>query len=224
MTRFADRSEAGRALARALAGYRGRDVLVLGLPRGGIPVAYQVAGALGAPLDVLVVRKLGVPYQPELAFGAIGEGGVRVLNDRVLRRIEVSVENLAAVEDAERSELDRRVNLYRGGRPGLPLAGRVVLIVDDGFATGATARAAALVARAQGAASVVLAAPIGAPDTVAALREVADDVVCLGTPRGFSAVGQGYDDFSQTSDEEVGALLRAAHREGRTARAPETGQ
>lgn len=218
MMRFADRADAGRQLASALAGHRGRDVLVLGLPRGGIPVAYQVATALGAPLDVLVVRKLGVPYQPELAFGAIGEGGVRVLNDRVLRRIEVSAEDLAAVEDAERIELDRRVRLYRGGRPGLPLAGRVVLIVDDGFATGATARAAALVARAQGAATVVLAAPIGAPETVASLRGVADDVVCLVTPRGFTAVGQGYDDFSQTSDAEVCSLLQAAHR------TPETGQ
>jgi len=224
MTRFADRSDAGRRLAEALAGYRDRDVLVLGLPRGGIPVAYQVAEALGAPLDVLVVRKLGVPHQPELAFGAIGEGGVRVLNDEVSRRIQARAEDLAAVEGAERNELDRRVNLYRGGRPGLPLAGRVVLIVDDGFATGATARAAALVARAQGATTVVLAAPIGAPDTVAALHKVADDVVCLGTPRGFSAVGQGYDDFSQTPDEEVCALLRAARRRGRTARAPETGQ
>ena len=195
MIRFADRADAGRRLVSALAGYRGRDVLVLGLPRGGIPVAHQVAEALGAPLDVLVVRKLGVPYQPELAFGAIGEGDVRVLNDRVLRRIEVSAEDLAAVEDTERVELDRRVRLYRGGRPGLPLAGRVVLIVDDGFATGATARAAALVARAQGAATVVLAAPIGAPETVAHLRGVADDVVCLGMPRSFTAVGQAYDDI-----------------------------
>jgi putative phosphoribosyl transferase len=218
MMRFADRADAGRRLASALAGYRGRDVLVLGLPRGGIPVAHQVAAALGAPLDVLVVRKLGVPCQPELAFGAIGEGDVRVLNDHVLRRIQVSADDLAAVEDAERIELDRRVRLYRGGRPGLPLAGRVVLIVDDGFATGATARAAALVARAQGAATVVLAAPIGAPDTVAQLRGVADDVVCLGVPHGFTAVGQGYDDFSQTSDEEVCSLLQAAHR------TPETGQ
>ena len=218
MIRFADRADAGRRLVSALAGYRGRDVLVLGLPRGGIPVAHQVAEALGAPLDVLVVRKLGVPYQPELAFGAIGEGDVRVLNDRVLRRIEVSAEDLAAVEDTERVELDRRVRLYRGGRPGLPLAGRVVLIVDDGFATGATARAAALVARAQGAATVVLAAPIGAPETVAHLRGVADDVVCLGMPRSFTAVGQAYDDFSQTSDAEVCSLLQAAHR------TPETGQ
>lgn len=218
MTRFADRSEAGCALAEALAGYQGRDVLVLGLPRGGIPVAFEVAQALGAPLDVLVVRKLGIPRQPELAFGAIGEGGVRVLNDEVLRRIEVRAEDLAAVEDAERVELDRRVRLYRGGRPGLPLAGQIALIVDDGFATGATARAAALVARAQGAATVVLAAPIGAPDTVAGLRGVADDVVCLGVPLGFTAVGQGYQDFAQTSDGQVCKLLEAARRNRETGR------
>lgn len=214
MRRFADRADAGRQLATALQGYRGRDAVVLGLPRGGVPVAYEVATALGAPLDVLVVRKLGVPYQPELAFGAIGEGGVRVLNDAVLRRIGLTETDIATVEDAERAELRRRVAAYRGGRPGTPLAGRVALIVDDGFATGATARAAALVARAQGAETVVLAAPIGAPDTVAGLREVADDVVCPGMRRGFEAVGQGYDEFSQTSDEQVCALLAAA-RPGR---------
>jgi putative phosphoribosyl transferase len=215
MTRFADRADAGRHLASALADYRGRDVVVLGLPRGGVPVAFEVAEALDAPLDVLVVRKLGVPYQPELAFGAIGEGpdgGVRVLNDTVLRRTGLSPEDIAAVDAAQRTELRRRVELYRGGKPALPLAGRVALIVDDGFATGATARAAALVARAQGAESVILAAPIGAPDTIASLREVADEVVCLGAPRDFAAVGQGYDDFGQTSDEQVCILLGAAHR------------
>lgn len=226
MRRFADRAAAGRQLAGALERYRGRDPLVLGLPRGGVPVAYQVAAALGAPLDVLVVRKLGVPSQPELAFGAIGEGppggdSVRVLNPEVLRRTGLTADDIAGVEEAQQAELLRRIRRYRGGRPGPTVTGRVVLIVDDGFATGATARAAAMVARAQGAATVVLAAPIGAPDTVAALREVADDVVCLGTPRGFMAVGQGYDDFSQTSDEEVCALLEATHR-GR--RPPQTGQ
>ena len=221
MKRFADRADAGRHLAAALASYRGRDVVVLGLPRGGVPVAYQVAAALDAPLDVLVVRKLGVPYQPELAFGAIGEGGVEVLNDAVLRRTTLTAGDIAAVENAQRTELQRRIDRYRGGRPGLPVAGRVALIVDDGFATGATARAAALVARAQGAGTVVLAAPIGAPDTLTSLREVADDVVCLGAPRDFMAVGQGYRDFGQTSDEEVCALLDAAHRERRD---PQTGQ
>jgi putative phosphoribosyl transferase len=216
MKRFADRVDAGRQLAAALTAYRGRDVVVLGLPRGGVPVAAEVAAALGAPLDVLVVRKLGVPSQPELAFGAIGEGpdaGVRVFNDIVLRRTGLSPEAIAAVEQEQRIELHRRIDRYRGGRAGRALVGRVALIVDDGFATGATARAAALVARAQGAQRVVLAAPIGAPDTIAALREVADDVVCLGVPRAFAAVGQGYRNFDQTSDEEVCALLAAAHRD-----------
>ncbi len=207
MRRFADRSDAGRRLAEVLQDYRGRDVLVLGLPRGGVPVAAEVARALGAPLDVLVVRKLGVPEQPELAFGAIGEDGVRVLNDAVVRRTGLGEKEIGAVEAAERAELERRVTRYRGGRPARPLAGRTVLIVDDGFATGATARAAALVARARGADTVVLAAPIGASDTVADLSSVADDVICLGAPFDFVAVGQGYRDFSQTSDDEVCALL-----------------
>jgi predicted phosphoribosyltransferase len=207
MRRFADRSDAGLRLAGRLLDYRNRDVLVLGLPRGGVPVAYQVARALRAPLDVLVVRKLGVPTQPELAFGAIGEEGVRVLNDAVLRATGLGEAEIAAVERAERAELERRVALYRGGRPGLPLTGRTVLIVDDGFATGATARAAALVARARGAQTLVLAAPIGAAETIADLQEVADGVVCLAVPVTFAAVGQGYDDFSQTSDAQVCTLL-----------------
>lgn len=213
MKRFADRSDAGRQLAAALLDYRGGDVVVLGLPRGGIPVAAEVAEAIGAPLDVLVVRKLGVPSQPELAFGAIGEGQVRVLNETVVRRTGLDPADIAAVEDAQRTELERRIVTYRGGRPGLPLQGRVALIVDDGFATGATARAAALVARARGAGKVVLAAPIGAADTIADLREVADEVVCLGAPAGFSAVGSGYRDFTQTSDAQVCALLQSAHRQ-----------
>ena len=207
MRRFADRAEAGRRLAERLQGYRGRDVVVLGLPRGGVPVAAEVATALGAPLDVLVVRKLGVPRQPELAFGAIGEGGVRVFNDIVVRRAGLTPAAIAEVEQAERAELQRRVRRYRGDRDGQPVAGRTVIIVDDGFATGATARAAALVAEAQGAATVVLAAPIGAADTIAGLLRVADDVVCLDAPADFAAVGQGYLDFSQTSDAEVCELL-----------------
>ena len=221
MKRVADRAVAGRQLAEVLQGYRDRNCLVLGLPRGGVPVAYQVAAALHAPLEVLVVRKLGVPDHPELAFGAIGEGGVKVLNDAVLRRTGLSAEDIGAVEADQRAELRRRVDCYRGGRPSLDLAGRTVLIVDDGFATGATARAAALVARAQGADTVVLAAPIGAADTIAELHRVADDVVCLGAPRDFTAVGQGYDEFSQTSDAEVCALLEVAHRHRPD---PETGQ
>lgn len=221
MKRYADRVDAGRDLAAALAAYRDQDVVVLGLPRGGVPVAREVAEALGAPLDVLVVRKLGLPSHPELAFGAIGEGGVEVLNDAVLGRAGLDAAAIAAVEGTQRAELQRRVDLYRGGRPGLSVAGRVALIVDDGFATGATARAAAQVARAQGARVVVLAAPVGAPDTVAGLREVADEVVCLRAPGDFMAVGEGYDDFRQTSDEEVCALLGAAHRDRQR---PETGQ
>ena len=218
MARFADRSDAGRQLAERLRGCLGSqwgsDVLVLALPRGGVPVAYEVAASLRAPLDVLVVRKLGVPSHPELAFGAIGEDGVRVLNDSVLRRSGLSPADAAAVQAAESGELQRRVRRYRGDRPGLALAGRTVLIIDDGFATGATARAAALVARARGAKRVVLAAPIGSAETVAELREVADEVVCLTMPGGFSAVGQGYRDFGQTSDEQVCALLSAAPGEG----------
>ncbi|BBX06073.1 hypothetical protein MAIC_08760 [Mycolicibacterium aichiense] len=212
MQRFADRADAGRRLAESLTAYRGRDALVLGLPRGGVPVAFEVAKALAAPLDVLVVRKLGVPGQPELAFGAIGEDGVRVINDAVLRHVVVSDAEIAEVDAEQRTELARRVARYRGDRTPQPLTGRVVLIVDDGFATGSTARAACLVARARGAAKVVLAAPIGAPDTIAELRCYADEVVCLGAPRYFSAVGQGYDDFRQTSDEQVTALLDCAAR------------
>lgn len=212
MTYYADRADAGRQLAERLMTYRGQDVLVLGLPRGGVPVAYEVADALDAPLDVLVVRKLGVPSQPELAFGAIGEDGARVLNERVLQHVLVSGAEIAQVESAQRAELQRRVERYRGGREQLPLRDRVVLIVDDGFATGSTARAACLVARAQGAATVVLAAPIGSADTVAELRHYADDVVCLGAPAYFHAVGQGYRDFTQTSDAEVCELLARAHR------------
>jgi predicted phosphoribosyltransferase len=210
MRRYADRADAGRGLAGWLLGYRGAEPLVLGLPRGGVPVAFEVAKALAAPLDVLVVRKLGLPSQPELAFGAIGEGGVRVLNDAVLRHVVLSDAEIAEVEANQRTELHRRVERYRGDRAPIPLTGRLVLIVDDGFATGSTARAACLVARAHGAATVVLAAPIGAPDTIAELRYYADEVVCPGAPRTFSAVGQGYDNFQQTTDEEVCALLHCA--------------
>ncbi len=226
MIPFANRDDAGQHLAEALRGYRNSAPVVLALPRGGVPVAYPVAIALNAPLDVLVVRKLGLPYQPELAFGAIGEGPpggavVRVLNNAVLRRTVLTDDDIAAVESEQRRELQRRIDLYRGGRPGADISGRTVVIVDDGFATGATARVAALVARARGARTVVLAAPIGARDTVAALREVADDVVCPGTPRYFTAVGQGYAHFDQTSDAQVCALLQEAHRRWS---GPETGQ
>jgi putative phosphoribosyl transferase len=207
---FADRTEAGQRLAERLADLRGQDVVVLGLPRGGVPVAYEVARALGAPLDVIVVRKLGVPYQPELAMGAIGENGVRVADARVLRACRITPVELEGVEARERAEVDRRAQRFRGDRPRISLAGRTAIVVDDGAATGSTARAACQVARAQGAARVVLALPVASRDAVAALRAEADNVVCLETPSWFYAVGQWYDDFRQTTDAEVLELLSLA--------------
>ncbi|MFJ8883877.1 phosphoribosyltransferase family protein [Streptomyces sp. NPDC102402] len=204
---FTDRTDAGRRLAQALGHLETRRPVVLGLPRGGVPVAYEVARALGAPLDVIVVRKLGVPSHPELGFGAIGEGGVRVVSDEIVRHAGVREKDLASVERAEEAELLRRARAYREGRPRLALKGRAVVVVDDGVATGATARAACQVVRAQGAAHVVLAVPVASPDAAARLREDVDEVVCLSTPGLFSAVGEWYRDFSQTSDEEVVALL-----------------
>ncbi|MER6649664.1 phosphoribosyltransferase family protein [Streptomyces sp. NPDC000971] len=214
---FTDRTDAGRRLAVALRHLGRRDPVVLGLPRGGVPVAYEVAQALGAPLDVIVVRKLGVPYHPELGFGAIGEGGVRVISEEIVRRTGVGEKDLVAVERAEAAELVRRAHAYREGRPRLPLEGRAVVVVDDGVATGATARAACQVVRAQGAAYVVLAVPVASPDAAARLREDADEVVCLSAPVLFSAVGEWYRDFSQTSDEEVVALLARASADAVTA-------
>lgn len=188
--------------------------MLLALPRGGVPVAHEVARALGAPLDVLVVRKLGAPRQPELGVGAIGEGGVRVVSDEILAATGTTPEQLAEVEARERAELVRRAREYRGARPMLPIEGRTVVIVDDGIATGGTARAAIAVARAHGAARVVVATPVAPPDTVALLAQEADDVVALATPAGFSAIGQWYDDFSQTTDHEVVELLDAAFDRG----------
>ena len=210
---FDDRVDAGRQLAERLESLRGQDIVVLGLPRGGVPVAFEVAKALRAPVDVLVVRKLGVPFQPELAFGAIGEGGVRVINDSVVREADLSEDEMAAVEAEQRAELARRAERFRRGHDRIPMAGRIAVIVDDGVATGATAKAACQVARAQGASRVVLAVPIGAPDIVARFSGYADEVVCLYTPKFFFAVGQGYLNFTQTSDDEVIALLDRA-REG----------
>jgi putative phosphoribosyl transferase len=211
MIPFADRVEAGQRLGERLQQLRGDDVVVLGLPRGGVPVAAEVARALGAPLDVIVVRKLGVPYQPELAMGAIGEGGVRMLDDYVLRHVRVSDLELSHVEERQRAELEARVARLRQGRPRLDLTGRTALIVDDGIATGSTARAACQVARNLGATRVVMAAPVGAQDTIARFTE-ADEVVCLATPAGFAAVGPYYRDFSATSDEEVVRILEEAAR------------
>ncbi|MBL0886939.1 phosphoribosyltransferase family protein [Myceligenerans indicum] len=211
---FSDRTDAGRRLARRLEPLRAEDVVVLGLPRGGVPVAFEVANALDAPLDVIVVRKVGVPYQPELAMGAVGEGGVLVLNDAVVRRVDLGAEELAEAEQVERTELSRRVKRFRGGHERIGLAGRTALVVDDGVATGATARAACQVARAQGARRVVLAVPVGSTDAVRSLRGDADEVVCLAEPARFMSVGQWYRDFRQTSDEEVSELLDRARRRG----------
>ncbi|GLX41070.1 putative phosphoribosyl transferase [Streptomyces roseochromogenus] len=207
---FTDRTDAGRQLAGALRHLAEEDPVVLGLPRGGVPVAFQVARALGAPLDVIVVRKLGVPSHRELGFGAVGEGGVRVISDDIVRIGRVSREDLAAVERAETAALAGQARRFRGDRPRVPLDGRSVIVVDDGIATGATAAAACEVVRAQGAARVVLAVPVAPPDALARLRGPADDVVCLSAPRAFRAVGEWYRDFTQTPDEEVLALLAQA--------------
>jgi uncharacterized protein (TIGR00369 family) len=208
--RFRNRSDAGRRLASRLQFLRGEDVVVLGLPRGGVPVAAEVARTLRAPLDVILVRKLGVPAQPELGLGAIGESGARVINPDVVRYAHVSEEQIAQVEAKERAELHRRAQRFRGDAPHEPLAGRTAVIVDDGIATGSTARAACRVARALGAAAVVLAVPVAPPSADRALRGDADEVICLEMPGRFLAIGEWYEDFAQTSDEEVVALLRAA--------------
>ena len=219
-TLFADRSDAGRQLATHLEHLRGQDVVVLGLPRGGVPVAREVADSLDAPLDVIVVRKLGVPFQPELAMGAIGEDGVRVLDRHVMAQAGVTDAELRGVEQRERTQLAERVERYRKGRPRRPLGGRVVVVVDDGLATGSTARAACAVARHLGAARVVLAVPVGAGESLAAF-EAADEIVVVATPRPFVAVGRHYRDFAPVTDEEVLALLDAAARRRRVAADPE---
>ena len=205
---FRDRADAGRQLAARLGHLRGRDVVVLGLPRGGVPVAAEVARALGAPLDVVLVRKLGLPQQPELAMGAVGEGGVVVRVDEVVRAGGVLPAVFAGVEGRERAELTRRLGHLRAVRPGVPLAGRTAVVVDDGIATGSTARAACAVVRAQGAARVVLAAPVVACDTAGTLAAEVDELAYVLSPQRFGAVGRHYADFSQTGDDEVVELLR----------------
>jgi putative phosphoribosyl transferase len=211
MRRFRDRVDAGRQLAQRLEHLRGEDLVVLGLPRGGVPVAFEVAGALQAPLDVIVVRKLGLPFQPELAMGAIGEGGFRVVDTGVVTRARITSEEWRTVERHERGELEKRVARFRRGRQRLDLHGRVAVIVDDGIATGSTARVACDIARQLGAAKVVLAAPVAPIETARDLTGV-DEFVCVDTPARFGSVGQYYDDFSPTSDEEVIVLLDAAER------------
>ncbi|WP_341915656.1 phosphoribosyltransferase [Polaromonas sp. YR568] len=206
---YEDRREAGRVLADALAHYRGRPhLLVLALPRGGVPVAYEVARALKAPLDVFVVRKLGFPGHEEYAMGAIASGGVRVMNP--MPGMHVTPEEVAAAVAREQPELQRRERLYRGQGPAPELRGRTVIVVDDGLATGATMHAALLGIRQQQPARLVMAVPVGAADSCEALQGVADEVVCVATPEPFRAVGLWYRQFPQTSDDEVRALLEDA--------------
>jgi putative phosphoribosyl transferase len=214
---FIDRVHAGRQLALKVAHLAGPDVVVLGLPCGGVPVAVEVASAIGAPLDVVVVRKLGVPGAPEVAMGAIGEGGVRVLNEEALRLCRIGPAQLAPVERAERERLQARVRLLRRDRQRLPIAGHTVIIVDDGMATGATARAACQVARGLGAHRVVVAVPVAAADAVAHLRHVADQVVCVHQPDQLSAISMWYADFGEVTDDEVLRTLRDADRTSRAA-------
>jgi putative phosphoribosyl transferase len=207
---FTDRADAGRRLAGKLAFLHGSEVVVLGLPRGGVPVAFEVARELDAPLDVIVVRKLGLPVQPELAMGAVGEGGIRILNREVVRRAWVAAEDLAAVEQRERQELARQARLFRAGRPRVDVGGRTAVVVDDGIATGSTARAACQVAREQGARRVVMAAPVAAPGSARSLQRACDQVICLRTPAFFASVGEWYADFAPVPDADVAALLQEA--------------
>jgi putative phosphoribosyl transferase len=213
---FVDRADAGRQLGQRLQHLRGPgsnpDVVVLGLPRGGVRVAAEVAAALDAPLDVIVVRKLGVPSLPELAMGAIGEGDVRIVIPETVRRAGVTPEAFDAVERRERAELQRRAERFRGDRPQIPLAGRTAVVVDDGIATGSTARAACQVVRAQGADRVVLAVPVAPANWTHGLSDAADELIALSTPRQLQAIGLWYSDFSQSSDDEVVTCLRSAVR------------
>jgi predicted phosphoribosyltransferase len=206
--RFRNRNDAGRQLAEKLAAYADRpDVLVLALPRGGVPVGYEVARALGAPLDVFLVRKLGVPGYEELAMGAVATGGVRVLNDEIVRGLGISEHGIDVAVAREMEELARRERLYRGDRPPPDVAGRTVILVDDGLATGATMRAAVAALREQQPTRIVVAVPTASPDTCEVLKAEADDVVCAITPEPFFAVGHWYEDFTQTTDDEVRELL-----------------
>lgn len=205
---FRDRADAGRHLAAPLAHLAGRsDVVVLGLARGGVPVAYQVAVALDAPLDVLLARKLGVPGHPELAMGALASGGLRVLNQSVIDSLRIPPAAVEEVAAREAAELARREQVYRQGRPQLDVRDRVAVVIDDGLATGATMRAAVNALQAQSPARVVAAVPVGSVETCVQLAEEADEMICLRTPTSFHAVGEWYDDFTQVTDDEISALL-----------------
>ncbi len=208
---FQNRRQAGQLLAQALPQYaNGGDVIILALPRGGVPVACEVADALQVPLDLMLVRKLGTPGQEELAMGAIGQGGIRVLNRDVVQALRISDDVITAVEQRERRELDRRQQAYRGSRPPPQLRGKRVILIDDGLATGATMRSAVQAVRAQAPARIVVAVPLAPAETVDVLRGEADEVVCLATPEPFMAIGRWYHEFPQTSDAEVKGLLARA--------------
>ena len=216
-SRFPDRQAAGQYLAQELREYAGRpDTIVLALPRGGVPVGYEVARALRVPLDVFVVRKLGLPWHEELAMGAIASGGVRLMNDEVVAMSGVGREDIERVTAVERAELERRERRYRGDRPFPDLRGKTVILVDDGLATGSTMKAAVSALRQEEPAKIVVAVPVAAAETCEAFRNVADDIVCATTPEPFYAVGMWYDDFSQTSDDEVHELLDRARTPSRS--------
>lgn len=209
---FLDRKAAGLKLAQRLSYLKNKNVVVLGLPRGGVPVAFEVAQEINAPLDVIVVRKLGVPFQPELAMGAVGEGGVVIRNEQVIHMASITAEQFAKVQSREVQEVTDRARRFREGRSQISLVGRLAIVVDDGIATGSTAKAACDVARALGAEKVILAVPVGSREAVGALSEKADEVIALDIPDNFFAVGEWYEDFSPVSDEDVIQLLRKSHK------------
>jgi putative phosphoribosyl transferase len=207
---FKDRKEAGKILANKLSNYAGQNVLVLGLPRGGVPVAFEVAKALKAPLDIYVVRKLGVPGHEELAMGAIASGDVRVLNKPVIEDLRISEEAIEAETRKEQEELERRELLYRGDRPTLDVSDRTVILVDDGIATGSTIKAGIAALKKQKARRIVVAVPVAPASTIEELKTEVDEVICVSTPEFFYAISLWYDDFPQTSDEQVRELLKEA--------------
>jgi putative phosphoribosyl transferase len=210
---FRDRTEAGKFLASKLTRYTGRpDVIVLGLPRGGVPVAFEVAKALEAPLDVFIVRKLGVPGHEELAMGAVASGKIRVLNEEIVRALRISDETIEVVTAKEEREIERRERLYRGNRPPYTVAGKTVILVDDGLATGSTMRAAVLALKRRSPARLVVAVPVAAASTCEEFKDEVDETVCATTPEPFFAVGQWYREFSQTTDEEVQEVLSRASK------------